>query len=62
LWAAPKGKRSPGATFAKWSPAAVRLAEWAEVRLAGGCLFKSDADLTVFAAVKGHVIAMRQIV
>ena len=40
----------------------VRLAEWAAVRFAGWQLFKSDADLTVCSAVKGHVVTMGHIV
>jgi hypothetical protein len=58
LWAAPKGKRSPGATFAEGNPVAWFLAEWAAVGVAGGRLFKSDADLSVLAAVKGYVVTM----
>jgi hypothetical protein len=51
-----------GATFAKGNAVAWRLTKWAAVGLAGGCLFKSDADLAVFRAVKGQVVAVLQVV
>jgi hypothetical protein len=62
LGAAKKGKGSPGATFAKGNAVAWRLTKWAAEAFVGWRLFKSDADLTVFRAVKGQVVAVLQVV
>jgi hypothetical protein len=62
LDAIPEGKGSSGATFAKGNAVAWGLAEWAAVAFVHWRLFKSDADLAVFRAVKGQVVAVLQVV
>ena len=38
------------------------LAEWTAVAFVGWGLFTSDADLAVFRAVKGQIVAVLQVV
>lgn len=51
-----------GTTLAEGNAVAWGLAEWAAVAFVRWRLFKSDADLAVFLAAKGQVVAVLQVV